>query len=91
MANIDGERHCNNADGPGPERKNVGMGCWGVAVSRVSLTLHWGWAHSNHRDGTIVSGDSMGLVKFWDFRTSTQLKSVQAHEADVLCLAISPV
>jgi U3 small nucleolar RNA-associated protein 4 len=42
-----------------------------------------------HRDGTIVSGDSMGMVKFWDPNTSTQLQSFTAHGADVLCLAIS--
>ncbi|KIO27849.1 hypothetical protein M407DRAFT_14831 [Tulasnella calospora MUT 4182] len=46
------------------------------------------WAIGVLADGTIVSGDSMGLVKFWDTRTSTQLNSIKAHEADVLCLAI---
>lgn len=33
----------------------------------------------------------MGLVKFWDTRTSTQLNSIKAHEADVLCLAVGSV
>jgi WD40 repeat protein len=42
-------------------------------------------------DGTIVSGDSLGSVKFWDTRTCTQLYSFQAHGADVLCMTISPV
>ena len=42
-------------------------------------------------DGTIVSGDSMGIVKFWDSKTCTQLNTFQAHGADVLCLSISPV
>ena len=42
-------------------------------------------------DGTIVSGDSMGIVKFWDSKTCTQLNTFQAHGADVLCLAVSPV
>jgi len=42
-------------------------------------------------DGTIISGDSLGMVKFWDPRTCTQLHSFQAHGADVLCMAISPV
>lgn len=42
-------------------------------------------------DGTIVSGDSMGIVKFWDSKTCTQLNSFQAHGADVLCLSVSPV
>lgn len=43
------------------------------------------------RDGTIVSGDSMGIVKFWDPRTHTQMHSFRAHGADVLCLTISHV
>lgn len=43
------------------------------------------------RDGTIISGDSLGMVKFWDPRTCTQLYSFQAHAADVLCMVISPV
>jgi U3 small nucleolar RNA-associated protein 4 len=42
-------------------------------------------------DGTIVSGDSLGAVKFWDSNTCTQLQSFQAHGADVLCLTIGPV
>nr|GAT47880.1 predicted protein [Mycena chlorophos] len=48
------------------------------------------WAVSVLGDGTIISGDSMGLVKFWDSRTCTQLQSFQAHGADVLCLTIDP-
>ena len=45
----------------------------------------------NSSDGTIISGDSLGMVKFWDARTCTQLQSFQAHNADVLCLTIGPV
>ncbi|KAF9036469.1 WD40 repeat-like protein [Hymenopellis radicata] len=41
-------------------------------------------------DGTIVSGDSLGMVKFWDSKTCTQMQSFQGHGADVLCLTISP-
>ncbi|EAU93462.1 U3 small nucleolar RNA-associated protein 4 [Coprinopsis cinerea okayama7 len=48
------------------------------------------WSVGVLGDGTIVSGDSMGMVKFWDSRTCTQLQSFQAHNADVLCLTISP-
>ncbi|KAK7058269.1 U3 small nucleolar RNA-associated protein [Paramarasmius palmivorus] len=48
------------------------------------------WAVAALGDGTIVSGDSLGLVKFWDSRTSTQLHSFQAHGADVLCLTVGP-
>ncbi|TFY72623.1 hypothetical protein EVG20_g365 [Dentipellis fragilis] len=48
------------------------------------------WAVGVLGDGTIVSGDSLGLVKFWDSRTCTQLHSFQGHNADILCLTISP-
>ncbi|KAI8995336.1 WD40 repeat-like protein [Trametes punicea] len=48
------------------------------------------WAVGVLGDGTIVSGDSMGNVKFWDSKTCTQLHSFQGHAADVLCLTISP-
>ncbi|KAI0271535.1 WD40-repeat-containing domain protein [Gloeopeniophorella convolvens] len=41
-------------------------------------------------DGTIISGDSLGMVKFWDSRTCTQLQSFEAHGADVLCLTVGP-
>jgi len=42
-------------------------------------------------DGTIISGDSLGMVKFWDSRTCTQLQTFEAHGADVLCLVVGPV
>src|SRR5712691_5750936 len=42
-------------------------------------------------DETIVSGDSLGMVKFWDSRTCTQLQSFEAHGADILCLVVGPV
>ncbi|KAL5518589.1 UTP4 [Sanghuangporus vaninii] len=48
------------------------------------------WAVGVLADGTIVSGDSLGIVKFWDSRTCTQLHSFPAHGADVLCMTISP-
>ncbi|PBK77057.1 WD40 repeat-like protein [Armillaria solidipes] len=48
------------------------------------------WAVCALGDGTIVSGDSLGMVKFWDSKTCTQLQSFQGHGADVLCLAVSP-
>jgi U3 small nucleolar RNA-associated protein 4 len=45
---------------------------------------------SSPSDGTIVSGDSLGMVKFWDAVTCTQLQSFSAHGADILALAIGP-
>ena len=46
------------------------------------------WAITILADGTFVSGDSMGHVKFWDGRMGTQLQSFKSHKADVLCLAV---
>ncbi|KAI6032019.1 WD40 repeat-like protein [Pisolithus microcarpus] len=46
------------------------------------------WAVGVLADGTIVSGDSLGTVKFWDSITCTQTHSFSAHAADVLCLTI---
>ncbi|KAI0286783.1 WD40 repeat-like protein [Russula aff. rugulosa BPL654] len=48
------------------------------------------WAVGVIGDGTIISGDSLGMVKFWDSRTCTQLQSFEAHGADVLCLVVGP-
>ncbi|KAH9176958.1 WD40 repeat-like protein [Lactarius sanguifluus] len=49
------------------------------------------WAVGVLGDGTIISGDSLGMVKFWDSRTCTQLQSFEAHGADVLCLVVGSV
>ncbi|KAL4068329.1 WD40-repeat-containing domain protein [Scleroderma yunnanense] len=48
------------------------------------------WTLGVLADGTIISGDSLGIVKFWDSMTCTQLQSFTAHGADILCLAIGP-
>ncbi|KAG6902800.1 hypothetical protein C0995_011287 [Termitomyces sp. Mi166 len=72
---------------------------WDVATGRVVDRMGMDkirgertlvWTVGVLGDGTIVSGDSLGMVKFWDSRTCTQLQSFQGHGADVLCLAIGP-
>ncbi|PPQ90453.1 hypothetical protein CVT25_014971 [Psilocybe cyanescens] len=60
----------------------------GVDKVRGERTLVWTVGVLG--DGTIISGDSLGMVKFWDSRTCTQLYSFKAHGADVLCMVISP-
>ena len=49
------------------------------------------WAVAVLADGTIVSADSMGNVKFWDGEMGTQTQSFRAHKADVLCLTVGSV
>ncbi|BGP17760.1 hypothetical protein JCM10213_005342 [Rhodosporidiobolus nylandii] len=46
------------------------------------------WAVAVLAEGTVVSGDSMGNVKFWDGANGTQTQSFRAHKADVLALAL---
>lgn len=41
-------------------------------------------------DGTIVSGDSLGQVSFWDGKFGTMLAKFNPNGADVLALASSP-
>ncbi|KAG9096533.1 U3 small nucleolar RNA-associated protein, partial [Ceratobasidium sp. 392] len=59
-----------------------------VERARGERTLVWSVAVLG--DGTIISGDSLGAVKFWDAATATQIHSFPAHDADVLCMAVSP-
>ncbi|QRW00756.1 WD40 domain-containing protein [Ceratobasidium sp. AG-Ba] len=67
----------------------------GRVVSRMAVERARGertlvWSVAVLGDGTIVSGDSLGAVKFWDAATATQIHSFPAHDADVLCMTISP-
>ncbi|KAF9427540.1 U3 small nucleolar RNA-associated protein [Podila epigama] len=47
------------------------------------------WAVKVLPNGNIVSGDSMGHVKFWDGESNTLIQSFISHSADVLCLAVT--
>jgi U3 small nucleolar RNA-associated protein 4 len=40
-------------------------------------------------DGTIVSGDSTGEIRFWDGRNYSLIQRVQGHQADILDVAVS--
>jgi hypothetical protein len=42
---------------------------------------------NNFRDDTIISGDSLGHVCFWEGTFGTMKQKLGAHDADVLCLA----
>ncbi|KZT74838.1 WD40 repeat-like protein [Daedalea quercina L-15889] len=61
-----------------------------MATEKVKGERTLVWAVGVLGDGTIVSGDSMGIVKFWDPVTCTQTDSFPGHAADILCMTISP-
>jgi U3 small nucleolar RNA-associated protein 4 len=44
------------------------------------------WAIHCLPDGTVVTGDSTGEIKFWDFRTCTLSQRIKSHRADILTL-----
>lgn len=48
--------------------------------------------HGSHyaRDDTIYAGDSHGNVTFWDGEQGTLVQTISTHEADVLCIAVTP-
>jgi U3 small nucleolar RNA-associated protein 4 len=87
-----GENSRQDGDGQNQRREDAGLGRWRSRVSEQYLISPlWGWLLTPLSDGTIVSGDSLGMVKFWDSQTCTQLQSFEAHDADVLCLVVGPV
>ena len=47
------------------------------------------WSVKCLPNGTIVSGDSTGEVRFWDSRTFTVLQRIKSHRVDILDLAVS--
>lgn len=48
------------------------------------------WSLLSLRDGTLVSGDSMGSVQFWDNHHGTLLEAHSLHKGDVNALAAAP-
>ncbi|KAJ3162242.1 U3 small nucleolar RNA-associated protein 4 [Geranomyces variabilis] len=47
------------------------------------------WDVKMLHDHTIVSADSTGNVRFWDWKSGTQTTAMRAHGADVLCIAVN--
>ena len=49
------------------------------------------WALQALSDGTVISGDSLGHIQFWDGMSGTMTQTFDHNEsgADVLCLAVS--
>ncbi|MCJ1471991.1 U3 small nucleolar RNA-associated protein [Lambiella insularis] len=47
------------------------------------------WSIKCLPDGTIVSGDSNGELRFWDGQNYTLLQQIKSHKEDILDLAVS--
>lgn len=47
------------------------------------------WCLAVTDDNVIVSGDSRGILSFWDSGVGTMIESHQSHSADILAIAIS--
>lgn len=60
------------------------VGTMRVDKSKTESTLVWS-VQVLPKLNQIVSGDSTGSVKFWDFKHFTLLQSFKVHDADVLC------
>lgn len=56
-----------------------------VDKSKVESTLVWSVMYLPTKN-QIVSGDSTGSLKIWDFQYATLLQSFKPHDADILCL-----
>ncbi|XP_051580031.1 U3 small nucleolar RNA-associated protein 4 homolog [Myxocyprinus asiaticus] len=59
----------------------------GVGTSRSKECVVWSVVYLS--DGTIISGDSVGMVKMWDDHTGTLIKSHNVTKCDVLALSVS--
>ncbi|XP_075979047.1 UTP4 small subunit processome component l(3)72Dn [Anticarsia gemmatalis] len=65
----------------------------GQAISRMSVSRRGRevivWCLGVLSDNTVVSGDSLGRLIFWDSAVGDQIESYSTHKADILSIAIS--
>ncbi|EED15185.1 small nucleolar ribonucleoprotein complex subunit, putative [Talaromyces stipitatus ATCC 10500] len=47
------------------------------------------WSVKSLPDGTLVSGDSTGEIRFWDAKNYSLVQRLRGHQADVLDVAVS--
>lgn len=74
---------------------------WNTVTGRVSskMTLEkadhrshtFVWAVTVLNDHVIISGDSLGSVRFWDGQMDVQTRAYRSHRSDVLCIAVAAV
>jgi len=67
----------------------------GALTSRITVESYQDeptlvWQVKIIDDKTIVSGDSLGHVQFWDAEMGTLLQNFVPHQADVLALTVAP-
>lgn len=69
----------------GQQLRNVTLGAGPKGGPKETLV----WSVRCFSDGSIVSGDSTGTMCFWDSKTYALVQRIQAHEADILDVAVS--
>lgn len=47
------------------------------------------WCLAVTEDFTIISGDSRGIITFWDGNLGAQIESLETHKADILTMCLS--
>ncbi|KAI9312630.1 WD40-repeat-containing domain protein [Dichotomocladium elegans] len=60
-----------------------------MVVDRVQKENTLVWSVAVLKDGTLVSGDSLGHVMFWNSKMGTMKQTIRSHAADILALAVS--
>lgn len=65
--------------------RNISLGAGPAGGPKEILV----WAVRCLADGTIVSGDSTGTVRFWDAKLHTLSQRIQSHTADILDIVAS--
>lgn len=69
----------------GQQVRNMTLGAGPKGGPKETLV----WSVKCLFDGTIVSGDSTGMLCFWDGKNYALLQRIKGHEADILDVAVS--
>lgn len=69
----------------GQQIRNMSLGAGPVGGPKETLV----WSVKCLSDGTIVSGDSTGTMRFWDGKNFTLSQRIKSHVADILHVAAS--
>lgn len=69
----------------GQQIRSMSLGAGPVGGPKETLV----WSVKCLSDGTIVSGDSTGTLRFWDGKNFTLLQRIKSHVADIMDVAAS--